>query len=131
MFGWFQRFMMGRYGTDQLSFTMMIAGLAISLLSRFLWYWPLYILSMVLFGVALFRMLSRNCSRRYEENRKFMNMVWAVRDWWRGLKADFQERRTYRHFKCPKCSQKIRIPKGRGKIEIRCPKCGEAFVKKT
>ncbi len=131
MFGWFQRFMMGRYGTDQLSFTMMIAGLAISLLSRFLWYWPLYILSMVLFGVALFRMLSRNCSRRYEENRRFMNMVWAVRDWWRGLKADFQERRTYRHFKCPKCSQKIRIPKGRGKIEIRCPKCGEAFVKKT
>jgi len=129
--GWFQRFMMGRYGTDQLSLTMMVTGLALSLVSRFVWYWPLYLLSVVLFGLALFRTLSRNCSRRYEENRKFMNMVWAVRDWWRGLAADFEERKTYRRFKCPKCSQKIRVPRGRGKIEIRCPKCGESFVKKT
>ena len=129
--GWFQRFMMGRYGTDQLSLTMMVTGLALSLVSRFVWYWPLYLLSVVLFGLALFRTLSRNCSRRYEENRKFMNMVWAVRDWWRGLAADFEERKTYRRFKCPKCSQKIRVPRGHGKIEIRCPKCGESFVKKT
>ena len=41
------------------------------------------------------------------------------------------ERANFRRFECPNCSQTLRVPRGKGKIRIHCPKCGTDFVKKT
>ena len=126
-----REFMYGRNGFDQLSFALVICGFVFHIvfnLSRF----PLfYLISLALDGIAIFRILSKNIGKRRIENQKFMNFWYKMKNKWIGIRADFEERKTYRHFKCPKCGQKIRIPKGRGKVEIRCPKCSERFVKKV
>ena len=38
---------------------------------------------------------------------------------------------TYRVFGCPGCSQLLRVPKGNGRIEITCPRCGNVFDGKS
>ena len=79
----------------------------------------LTLLSYVLMFWALFRVFSRNTYARYEENRKFLRFFDQLKD------------RTHRYFSCPKCRQTVRVPRGKGKIAITCPRCKERFIKKT
>ena len=123
--------MYGRNGTDALSFALIIAGFvmySVYVLSTFRLF---YLLSLVCYGISLFRTLSRNIPARHKENQKFNELLWKVKYRWNGLRADFEERKTYKHFKCPACGQKIRIPRNRGKVEVCCPKCSNRFIKKT
>ena len=117
------RFMTGRYGTDKLNMVILITGFAISLGARFVPFWQatlaMTILSYGLLIWAMFRMLSRNTYKRYQENRKFLSFWQRLRD------------REHKYYRCPKCRQQVRVPKGKGKISINCPKCREKFVKKT
>ena len=117
------RFMTGRYGTDKLNMVILITGFAISLGARFVPFWQatlaMTILSYGLLIWAMFRMLSRNTYKRYQENRKFRSFWQRLRD------------REHKYYRCPKCRQQVRVPKGKGKISINCPKCREKFVKKT
>lgn len=39
--------------------------------------------------------------------------------------------KDHKYFFCPKCGQSVRVPKGAGKIRVKCPKCGEKFEKKA
>ena len=117
------RFMHGRYGTDRLNMVILCAGLAASLLSTWI---KIRAVSLVLWALsyglmiwAIFRSLSRNTYKRYQENRKFLQLVDRVRD------------RQHRYYTCPKCRQTVRVPRGKGKISITCPKCREKFVRKT
>ena len=126
-----REFMYGRYGTDRLSLALVAGGFVCYTLYVFTRWRILYLFSLVLYGIALFRTLSRNTGKRRTENQRFMNLWYKLKNKWIGLKADFEERKTYKHFKCPRCGQKIRIPRGRGKIEICCPKCSNRFIKKA
>ena len=132
--GWFRQFsaklsaslrnfMMGRYGTDRLNMVILSVGLAASLLSVIL---RAPVMDLVLFFLsygmmfwAIFRTLSRKTYKRYQENRKFLQLMGRMKD------------REHRYFDCPKCRQMVRVPRGKGKISITCPRCREKFVKKT
>ncbi len=83
-------------------------------------------------GLELFRILSRNKSARNAENRWYMTKVRApiVRKW-SEMKKRREQSATHRFFKCPKCRQTVRVPKGKGRIRITCPKCGEIFERKS
>ena len=120
---WLSRFMMGRYGTDKLGMTTLCTALALSLLGSFIPLAPVkLVLTLGYYGLmfwTLFRMLSRNTYARYEENRKFLRFFDRLKD------------REHRYFNCPKCQQPVRVPRGKGKIAITCPKCREKFIKKT
>lgn len=131
---WFQRFfskltsalrsfMAGRYGTDRLNMVILCAGLAASVLSVLLPVPPvnliLWVLSYALMILAIWRSLSRNSYRRYQENRKFLQFFDRLKD------------RQHRYFDCPKCRQPVRVPRGKGKIAITCPRCREKFIKNT
>ena len=119
----FRRFMQGRYGSDKLNTVILIIGLVVSLLQLLMptaWLkWTFMLISYVFLGLAIFRMLSRNVYKRYEENRKYLRFLEQLKD------------REHRYFTCPKCRQPVRVPRGKGKIMITCPKCKEKFQRKT
>ena len=116
-------FMTGRYGTDKLNMVILSAGLVASLLSVWIsapgWNLLLFVLSYGLMIWAIFRSLSRNTYRRYQENRKFLQFFFRLKD------------RDNRYFDCPKCRQMVRVPRGKGTIAITCPRCKEKFIRKT
>ncbi|MCR4616961.1 MAG: zf-TFIIB domain-containing protein [Lachnospiraceae bacterium] len=127
---WLQRVMYGRYGQD--SFGMFLMVLALILFTVSLFTIPyVYIAAFAIIGYEYFRMFSKNRAARYKENMWFIrNTAWA-RNLGAKIKYTFTEGRKYKVFKCPKCGQKLRVPRGRGKIEIRCRKCGEQFIRKS
>lgn len=127
-----RRFMYGRYGSDQLNMAILVLAVLVSLvnsiLTVFLRESGVYgrivapILSVIVYGLLIysfFRMFSRNIYKRQRENRRFTQLWMRLKD------------RNNRYFRCPNCKQTVRVPRGRGKICIRCPKCGEKFTKKT
>lgn len=120
---WFRNSMMGRYGQDQLGTLMFGAGVVSMILSmifgRF-WLSSLFsFLSWFLLLWCIFRMYSKNIEARRRENRMFTAFVSHLKD------------KEHRYFRCPQCRQTVRVPRGRGKINIRCPKCSRQFIKKT
>ena len=78
-----------------------------------------------------FRIFSRNIQQRYAENQKFLQMTSKFRFRFNKEKDLMKQRKTHHIYSCPGCGQKIRIPKGKGKIEIECPKCHTKFVKRS
>lgn len=126
-----QQFMMGRYGVDDLSrFTLyVLVGLMIlnfiirSSLVSFL----------LLVGLVwiYFRMFSKNHAKRYEENARFLRLKDKVLGRVRREKDLASQRKVYHIYTCPGCKQKIRVPRGKGKIEVTCPKCHTSFIKKS
>ena len=125
------RFMTGRYGPDHLSFAMIIFSFVLSLLYAILAYMPLIFLSYFLFGLAIFRVLSRNIYRRRAENDKFIKYWWPVRTKIKRIIDRIKQFRTHKVFKCKKCKNKLRVPRGKGKLQVTCPKCGEKVFKKS
>lgn len=125
-----QRFMYGRYGSDQLNGVLLIAYLVLLLLSGLPGLGLLETVSFVLMVWALFRMLSRNCAARRAENAKFLKLVGPVMRWYR-LRRTILRDKEHRYFKCPKCGQQLRVPKGKGKITVHCRGCGASFQEKS
>ena len=120
---WFRHFMQGRYGTDKLNTAILTAGVVVCLLTIFIPAPKLDLLltcvAYILMGWAIFRSFSRNTYKRYQENRKYLQFLERIKD------------REHRYFDCPRCRQNVRVPRGKGKISITCPKCREKFIKKT
>ncbi len=127
----FQRFMAGRYGVDELSKFLNIVLLVLLVMSIFIRSGILYLLALGILIYSYFRMFSRNISKRYEENQKFVNFRYRNVVKWNNFKKRFAQRKEYRFYHCPQCKQTVRVPRGRGKICITCPKCRTEFVKKS
>lgn len=123
--------MIGRYGPDQLNITLILFALVIALIARLIGLNFIIYLAYLLLILALFRMFSRNITRRRRENDKFLKIWWPIRTKIKRFFADVKMRKTHRFFKCPSCKNRLRVPRGKGKLQITCPKCGERFVRKT
>ena len=123
--------MIGRYGTDGLNQFLSFASivmLLLSLLTRFsLFTW----VGAVLLVLCYYRSLSRNISKRTDENYRYYAIKDRVDSKFRGLKEQWTNRRVYHYYRCPQCHQKLRVPRGRGRIQISCPRCGTQFIKKS
>ena len=122
---WLRRVMTGRYGTDRLNMVILGAGLTLAVASMFFpahWAQPRLLVTLVAYGLmgwAIFRSFSRSTQRRYEENRRFMQFWQRLTD------------RRHKYYKCPNCKQRVRVPKGKGKISITCPRCRNKIIKET
>lgn len=144
MMDWLRRMMMGRYGVDQLSWVLCGGYFLCRLLWIFThWAWLSY-LELVLMVFCLYRIFSRDIPRRQAENQAVLSLWSRVRGGAGGAAsgaslrenaASFSDRMkkaaTHKTFACPSCGQKLRVPRGRGKIAISCPKCGTEFIRKT
>ena len=124
-----RRVMYGRYGGDQLMVGSLVVYMVLVTASRLTNFYPLTLVAYVIFGWSMFRILSRNIPRRYAENQMFLKYWNKVPKWFRSQQKYLQDRRIYRYFKCPKCTTRLRVPKGRGKIEVTCPVCKAQFIR--
>ena len=125
-----QRFMYGRYGNDQLNLFLAVVYLLLYLVFMFTRLELLYVISFVLLGAVLLRMLSRNIERRRMENARFMRAAGPVLSWLR-LRRTIRRDKEHVYFKCPSCGQRLRVPRGRGKITVTCRACGARFEEKS
>ena len=129
------KFMQGRYGVDSFSRFLLAVGLAAVLLSSFFRGRYVgtvcYLLGWIAIIYCYFRMFSRNISKRSAENQWYLRKSMKVRGFVQKKKRELSQMKQYHIYKCPNCRQKIRIPRGKGKIEIRCPKCSTTFIKKS
>lgn len=126
-----QRFMYGRNGVDQLAMLVLIASVLVLFVASALkvsWLQVVYYAGVF---YALYRTLSRDLVKRRKENHLLLQKVKGVTSWFGIQKRIMQERKTHRHFKCPSCKQRLRVPVGKGKITITCSKCGEKFSRKS
>lgn len=127
----FMRFMYGRYGVDTLGKYSLGAGLVTMVLSIIFDSYTLSLLSWFFIILTYFRMFSRNLYKRSSENQRFLNKTYKLRTWFGKQKNMMAQRKTHHIYHCPGCKQKIRVPRGKGRIEIRCPKCHTTFIKNS
>lgn len=127
----YERFMMGRYGNDEYNIFLVILSIGLSLLSRVPYLFVLYFVSLGLLAFAVFRICSRNISKRYEERTKFLKIKNKFTAFCKVRSEAFRNRKTHKYFRCKKCKASIRVPKGAGKIEVTCPRCRYKFIKKV
>ena len=125
------RFMQGRNGMDELGQALNIGVLVFLVLSIFTGWSVFYILGLGLMIYMYFRIFSKNWTKRSAENQWYLRKSYAVRTWFDKKKKMWQLKKTHKIFKCPTCKQKIKVPKGKGKIEIRCTKCDTKFIKRS
>lgn len=116
-----QQFLQGRNGADQLSQASVIAGLVFYFIYIFTRKGVFNWISTIALVYAMFRVLSKNLSARADENRMFMRYVQLVKTSW-------ELRKTHKVFICKRCGKIIRVPKGKGKIEVTCPSCREKKI---
>lgn len=131
-----QRFMTGRYGNDGFNKFLSFASIGLLLLSMVLrlfdlggWINIFYFIALIMLVYCYIRMFSKDVQRRYAENIAYYRIVAKVKNKLNGVKARIAGQKNYKYFKCPQCKQQLRVPKGRGKIEITCPKCKTSFIK--
>ena len=117
----FSKFMYGRYGADQFSKFLLGLTIALCIISLFV---PRRLGS-------LFSTLILLLYKRAAENEKYMRILGSWRNKVANEKNLAGQRKYYHFYKCPECGQRIRIPKGHGKIQIRCPKCNATFIRRS
>lgn len=130
MRAWLQRFMYGRYGYDQLNWFLLVLYLVLYFLSLLTRIGLFSAIGTVVILLALFRVFSRNLPKRRAENAKFMQAAGPAIRWWK-LRKTMAQDKDHRYFKCPNCGQQLRVPKGKGKLNITCRNCGVSFEKNT
>lgn len=123
------KFFQGRYGTDELGKFMLVLMLILMVLYMITGWLVIDILSIALTVLIIYRMLSRDYARRSAENRKYLKLTEPVRLWVKNLRGGNNS--THKVFLCPECRQKVRVPKGKGRIRITCPKCRHEFIKRS
>ena len=127
----FRNFMRGRYGGDKLSLTLLFTGIACSMVTSFTQITVFYYVGLALYFIALFRMFSRNITRRALENQKFLmffsKIATAVRQFFVRLKNS----RKYKYFRCPQCKARLRLPRKVGEVTVTCGKCRHQFRQKA
>jgi uncharacterized paraquat-inducible protein A len=143
---------------DELNRTMLITALVLSIIGMFFFEfgtWPRYVFSALaaaLLILLVIRMTSRNQTKRNQENMHFLTIVTAVSDWFRrtfrkgttvngsyqaprakksGKKPSWNEMREYKYLLCPQCAQRLRVPRGKGRIRVTCTNCGNVFETKS
>lgn len=110
---------------------MLILGLICLAVNIFVRSSILYWVFWLLLIYTYFRMFSKNHAARYAENQRYLNATARFRYWFDQQKKLANERKYHHIYVCPKCRQKIRIPKGKGKIMVRCPKCHHEFQRRS
>ena len=146
-------FQQQRRGLDELNRTMLIAALVLSIIGMIVsqsvgWLrMVLSLLSGALLVLIVIRMMSKNFNKRNQENMKYLTYETAVKDWFRrafrakgnagayqaprakraGKNPTWAELKQYKYLICPQCAQRLRVPRGKGRIRVTRTNCSNVF----
>jgi uncharacterized paraquat-inducible protein A len=123
--------MAGRNGIDQLNIAIILAAIVLNFVARFTSLMVLSLLATILLVLAAFRILSRNLAKRRAENYRFVTLWTDARERYAAWRLRRRQAKEYRFFVCPGCKNRLRVPRGKGRLQITCPRCGQRFDGKT
>ncbi|OVE67402.1 hypothetical protein CCS79_14900 [Clostridium diolis] len=128
-----RRFMFGRYGGDELSKALLVLSFILLLIMNFV---PkdlrfLTILAYIPVIICMFRIFSRNIYKRRNENYKYLKIKNNIVMWFKNNINRIKTLKNYKYYTCSNCKQKLRVPRGKGKMSITCPKCRSSFKGKS
>lgn len=127
----FRNFMMGRYGTDQLTLALLVVGMVLTFISNTIDLNFLISLTYIIFFICIYRTMSKNIPARQKENYRFLKYWNPVMSWSKTKYNVIKSSKDYKYFKCPNCKQVLRAPRGKGKISVTCQKCNTKFIQKS
>lgn len=130
MGSWLRRLMAGRYGGDELSLAALIGYLILCMFGILTDSVLVKLAALGLILWAFYRIFSRNLPARQAENQAFLRWLRRLADGWRAKRAQRQDK-AHRYYRCRDCGAVLRVPRGVGRIEITCPKCGKKMKKKV
>ena len=119
--------MQGRYGMDELSKFLMAISIVMIILASLTRNSIVNLVSFIIIGFVYVRMFSKNFYKCSLQNQKYLKLRNKITGSWQNRISRFKQRKTYSFYDCPECRQKVRIPKGKGKVQITCPKCKAEF----
>lgn len=130
---WLKKFMYGRYGGDNLSRALLVLSFVLLIMANFL---PkaltgLIVIAYIPAAICIFRIFSRNIHKRQIENYKYLTKKNYIMNVYKSRLNIAKNLKTYKYFTCKNCKQKLRVPRGQGKISITCPKCKNSFKAKS
>lgn len=128
---WLRKLMIGRYGSDQLSIALIIISFILSSIANLVGIPILAPIGYIPLGICLYRILSKDIAKRRMENYKFSILISPLYSRSKKIMKRAKDFKTHKYFKCPTCNVDLRLPKGKGKITIYCPKCKTEFSRKT
>lgn len=139
-------FFRGRYGNDQFGIFLFIVSLIVEIIGRVANIRIIYYIGIILFVYMFARMFSRNIYKRQNENMRYLAIRNRLLNWRyfsKTRKSGYEDRRSsrknsrrrkkeeketvYCYYYCPSCKQQVRVPAGKGKIKVKCPRCGDVF----
>ncbi len=123
----FQKFMIGRYGPDQLYKATVYFVMFLLVLQIFIKNSYLYIFTMVILILNMLRPFSKNHSARYKENQTYLSISSKVKNYLNLQVKKFKDRKEYRYRKCPNCKKLLRLKNQKGKHTVCCPNCHKDF----
>ena len=131
------RFMYGRNGTDQLNWAILVMYLVLWVIRILVSALDVTVAAMIidvimflLAVVLLWRTFSKNLAKRRAENQRFINWWWPIKNRFAAAKARKADK-AHKYFTCKNCKTICRVPAGKGKIVITCPKCGHRIEGKS
>ena len=131
------RFMYGRNGTDQLNWAILVMYLVLWVIRILVSARDVPVAAMIidvimflLAVVLLWRTFSKSLAKRRAENQRFINWWWPIKNRFAAAKARKADK-AHKYFTCKNCKTICRVPAGRGKIVITCPKCGNKIEGKS
>lgn len=131
MLNWLRRLMYGRYGSDQLNNGFLVLCVLLMLLQMLVRWTPMTYIVMALLLLSYIRMFSRNIPARYAENQKFLSVWSPISRKFKTKQTQFKDRKIHRYLKCANCKTTLRVPRGKGRIEVTCPNCKNQFFTKS
>lgn len=128
---WLRNFMIGRYGVDKLNTVLLVLSIVLTFISSITNITILLYLSYIPLILCIYRIFSRNTNARIQENYKFLKFYNPIESFVKKKLNILKGSKTHKYFECPNCKQTVRVPKGKGKVTITCPKCNTKFTKNT
>lgn len=123
-------FYRGRYGNDQLNSVFYVVVLIFWLANIYLQNFQLLLIIYILLGVTAYRSLSKNIWARQKENMRFLEVTKGIRLRYKVYSMNLTDKKS-KYFICPRCMQMVKVPRGKGAIEISCPRCKSSFDRRS